>query len=57
MDGLNQDAKLLERHSSQLLEHLQFKQKGSLVKDNPKAIGYAYITNKKILKHHFTHRN
>jgi len=39
MDGLNQDAKLLEGHSSQLLEHLQFKQKGSSVKDDPKAIG------------------
>jgi len=46
MDGLNQDAKLLERHSSQLLEHLQFKQKGSLVKDNPKAIGYAQLMNR-----------
>jgi len=34
MDGLNQDAKLLEGHSSQLLKHLQFKQKGSPVKDN-----------------------
>ena len=33
MDGLNQDAKLLEGHSSQLLEHLKFKQKGLLVKD------------------------
>ncbi len=34
MDGLNQDAKLLEGHSSQLLEHLKFKQKGSYDKIN-----------------------
>jgi len=48
MDGLNQDAKLLEGHSSQLLEHLQFKQKGSSVKDNSKVIGLGTVTNGKL---------